>query len=74
MKSHNQPIADREAELKFMFAAETEEQFADELKETGIDYIYLRQHPAEILLFPLSSTYLEVVYQNPDALVLAIKH
>ena len=71
LESHNQPIATQKSELKRIFNLDTPQQFATELKNKNIEYVFVQKKDnSQPFKFKIERPYFEVVFENSSAMVL----
>lgn len=75
LDSHNQPIRDRRLNIQRLFSASTAADFATQMSDLGIDYVFLNPKNEKLLLFTIQSglenNTLNELYRNESAVIIA---
>ncbi len=70
LETHNQPVEARKTDLEQLFDAPNSGEYAQKMKQFGIDYILLKKDKDQSLSFPIDETFLQIPFENNEFMVI----
>lgn len=73
LETHNQLFEERNKDLEILFTAPNSADFAQKLKQRGIEYVYLQKTSEQTFPYELTTGHFNYVYENKSILLLQPK-